>query len=122
MGNKDVIIVILPLSFFFLGRSRKGDSPEDSGIKEEAGWLVYFTVARVSMLADKKYISQQKIHLKYRVKMMLLNCGVGEDFWESLGLQGDPTSPPEADQSWVFTGRTDFEAETPILWPPDTKS
>ena len=26
-------------------------------------------------------------------KMMLLNCGVGEDFWESLGLQGDPTSP-----------------------------
>ena len=24
---------------------------------------------------------------------MFLNCGVGEDFWESLGLQGDPTSP-----------------------------
>ena len=26
-------------------------------------------------------------------RMMLLNCGVGEDAWESLGLQGDPTSP-----------------------------
>ena len=26
------------------------------------------------------------------------------------------------DQSWVFIGRTDVEAETPILWPPDTKS
>ena len=26
---------------------------------------------------------------------MLLNCGVGEDSWESLGLQGEPTSPPE---------------------------
>ena len=26
-------------------------------------------------------------------KLMLLNCGVGEDPWESLGLQGDPTSP-----------------------------
>ena len=25
--------------------------------------------------------------------LMLLHCGVGEDFWESLGLQGDPTSP-----------------------------
>ena len=25
-------------------------------------------------------------------KLMLLNCGVGEDFWESLGLQGDTTS------------------------------
>ena len=29
---------------------------------------------------------------------------------------------PEGDQSWVFTGRTDVEAETPILWPPDAKS
>ena len=26
-------------------------------------------------------------------KLMLLNCGVGEDSWEPLGLQGDPTSP-----------------------------
>ena len=26
------------------------------------------------------------------------------------------------DQSWVFIGRTDVEAETPVLWPPDTKS
>ena len=29
---------------------------------------------------------------------------------------------PKGDQSWVFTGRTDTEAETPILWPPDEKS
>ena len=29
---------------------------------------------------------------------------------------------PEGDQSWVFTGRTDAEAETPILWPPHVKS
>ena len=29
---------------------------------------------------------------------------------------------PKGDQSWVFIGRTDAEAETPILWPPDTKS
>ena len=28
-------------------------------------------------------------------ELMLLNCGVGEDSWESLGLQGDPTSPFE---------------------------
>ena len=26
---------------------------------------------------------------------------------------------PKGDQSWVFIGRTDVEAETPILWPPD---
>ena len=29
---------------------------------------------------------------------------------------------PKEDQSWVFTGRTDVEAETPILWPPDEKA
>ena len=55
-------------------------------------------------------------------ELMLLNCGVGEDSWESLGLQGDPSSPSKGDQSWVFIGRTDAEAETPILWPPDMKS
>ena len=50
---------------------------------------------------------------------MFLNCGVGEDSWESLGLQGDPTSLISKGN---FIGRTDAEAETPILWPPDAKN
>ena len=29
---------------------------------------------------------------------------------------------PKGDQSWVFIGRTDVEAQSPILWPPDVKS
>ena len=29
---------------------------------------------------------------------------------------------PKGDQSWVFIGRTDVEAEIPILWPPDVKN
>ena len=29
---------------------------------------------------------------------------------------------PKRDQSWVFIGRTDVEAETAVLWPPDAKS
>ena len=29
---------------------------------------------------------------------------------------------PKGDQSWVFSGRADVEAETPILWPPDANS
>ena len=55
-------------------------------------------------------------------ELMLLNCGVGEDSWESLGLQGDQTVDPKGNQSCTFIGRTDFEAETPILWPPDVKN
>ena len=47
---------------------------------------------------------------------MLLNCGVGEDSWECLGQQGDGNQP------WIFTGRTDVEAETPILWPHDVNN
>ena len=29
---------------------------------------------------------------------------------------------PKGDQSWIFFGRTDAEAETPVLWPPDVKN
>ena len=29
---------------------------------------------------------------------------------------------PKGDQSWVFIGRTDVKAETPIFWPSDVKS
>ena len=54
--------------------------------------------------------------------MMLLNCGAGEDSCESLGQQGDPKGDPKGEQSWVFIGRTDAEAETPILGPCHVKS
>ena len=53
---------------------------------------------------------------------MLLNCSVGEESWESLGLQGVQPVHPEWSRSWIFIGRTDAEAETPILWPPDAKN
>ena len=42
-------------------------------------------------------------------------CGVGEDSWESL-------VHPRGNQSWIFIGRTNAEAETPVLWPPDAKN
>ena len=55
-------------------------------------------------------------------ELILLNCGIGEDSWESLGLQGDPTVHSEGDQPWDFFGRNDVKAETPILWQPHTES
>ena len=52
-------------------------------------------------------------------------------FWTVM-LEKDLESPldcseikpvnPEGNQSWIFIGRTDAEAETPILWPPDAKN
>ena len=58
----------------------------------------------------------------------LLNCGAFELWcWRRLlesPLDSKEVHPvhPKGDQSWVFIGRTDVEAETPILWPPDAKS
>ena len=47
-------------------------------------------------------------------------------FWRRLehSLDFKEIQPvhPKGDQSWVFFGRTDAEAETPILWPPDAKT
>ena len=53
---------------------------------------------------------------------MLLNCDVGEDTWESRGLQGCQSSQSKRKKSWIFIERTDAEAETPILWSPDAKN
>ena len=39
-----------------------------------------------------------------------------------LGCKEVQPVHPKGHQSWMFTGRTDVEAETPILWPPDAKS
>ena len=52
---------------------------------------------------------------------MPLNCGAGEDSWESLEVHGDPVNP-KGNQSWIFIGRTDAEAETSIFRPPDAKN
>ena len=52
-------------------------------------------------------------------------------FW-TVVLEKTPESPldckeiqpvhPKGNQSWIFIGRTDVEADTPILWPPDGKN
>ena len=54
---------------------------------------------------------------------MLLNCG-GEDTTIESPLESKEIKPvnPEGNQPWIFIGRTDAEAEAPILWPLDAKS
>ena len=53
-------------------------------------------------------------------KVMLSNCGAGEDPWESFRLQEIKPVNPEGNQHWIFIERTD--AEAPVLWPPDVKN
>ena len=53
---------------------------------------------------------------------MLLNCGESLEFESPLDSKEMKLVYPKANQPWIFTGRTDAEAEAPILWPPDAKS
>ena len=53
-------------------------------------------------------------------------------FFQTVMLEKTPETPldykeiqtvhPKGNQSWIFIGRTDVEAEAPIIWPPDAKS
>ena len=53
---------------------------------------------------------------------MLFNCGFREDSWESLDCREFKPVNPKGNLPWMFTGRADVEAETPVLWPPDAKN
>ena len=53
---------------------------------------------------------------------MLLNCGVEKTLKSPLDCKEIQPIYPKGDQPWVFIGRTDVEAETPNLWPPDVNS
>ena len=54
--------------------------------------------------------------------LMLLNCGVGEDLESPLDSKEIKSVNPKGNKPWIFTGRTDAEAEAPILWPSDAKN
>ena len=55
-------------------------------------------------------------------ELMLLNCGVGEDSWESLDCKKIQPVHSEGDQPWDFFGRNDAKAEISVLWPSHVKS
>ena len=54
-------------------------------------------------------------------ELTLLNCGFEKTLESPLDCKEIQPVHPKGDQSWVFIGRTDIEAETPVLCPPDAK-
>ena len=55
-------------------------------------------------------------------ELMLLNCGVGEDFESLLDCKEIQHVHPKENQSCIFIGRTDAGPETLVRWPPDAKN
>ena len=86
-----------------------------------------------SILKSRDITLPTKVHL---FKAMVLACKESwapknRCFWDvvlektlesPLGCREIQPVHPKGDQLWVFIGRTDAEAETPILWPPHVKS
>ena len=55
-------------------------------------------------------------------ELMLLTVVLEKTLESPLDYKEIQPVHPKGNQSWVFIGRTDVEAQTPILWPPDAKS
>ena len=90
------------------------------------------------ILKSRDFTSPTKVHLVKGMAfpVVMYGCEIwmvkkAECFW-TVVLEKTLESPldckeiqpvhPKGDQSWMFIGRTDAEAETPILWPPHVKS
>ena len=55
-------------------------------------------------------------------ELMLWTVVLEKTLQSPLHCKEIKSASPEGNQSWLFIGRTDAEAEAPILWPPDAKS
>ena len=58
---------------------------------------------------------------RQRIEAFELQLGLEKTLESPLGCKEIQPVHPNRDQSWVLIGRTDVEAETPILWPPDAE-
>ena len=92
-----------------------------------------------SILKDRDITLSTKVHLIKAMVLLLVMYGYESwaikptehwriDAFESwcwrrlLDSEETKTVNPKGNQSWIFTGKTDAEAETPILWPPHAKN
>ena len=65
---------------------------------------------------DVRVRLQRKLSAK---ELMLLNCGVEKTLESPLDCKEIQPVHPKGNQSRIFIGRTDAEADTPVLWLPD---
>ena len=83
--------------------ANKGPSRQSYGLSSSHGWI--WELDYKESLAPKNWCFWTVVLEKTLVS--------------PLDCKEIQTVHPKGDQSWVFIGRTDVEAETPVLWPPD---
>ena len=103
--------------FIFLGSKITADGECSHEIKRR------LLIGRQVMTNLESILKSRDITLSTKVRLVKAITMVLEKTLESpLDCKEIQPVHPEGDKSWVFIGRTDVEAETPILWPSDSKS
>ena len=82
--------------------------------------------SNLQLLIGKRILYHWAMWEAYRTlsarKLMLLNCGAGEDSQSLLDCKEIKPVNPKGNQPWIFIRRNDAVAEAPILWSPDVES
>ena len=90
---------------------------------QEINVCSYLCSAGLSLcLTLNSFLKVRNSHHKVQLVSSLYFKPLHKTFESHLDCKEIQPVHPKGDQSWVFIGRTDVEAETPILWPPDVKS
>ena len=83
-------------------------------------WELFYNICDMDSLA--KYLSACKNKSRAPKNLCFWTVVLAKTLESPLDCKEIKPVHPKGDQSWMFIGRTDAEADTPILWPPDVKS
>ena len=105
-------------AFIFLGSKITADG-DCSHEKMLTSWKASYDQHRQHIKEQRHYFANKGLFSQ--------SCGFSSSYvavsWTARrSNQSILKDHPKGDQSWVFIGRTDAEAETPVLWPPDAKN
>ena len=94
-------------------------------IKKQRHYFVYKSPSNQSYGFSSSHIWMWELNYKERWVLKtwcFLTVVLKKTFGSPLDCKEIQPINPKGNQSWILTGRTDNEAETPILWPPDAKN
>ena len=105
---KALLYPIKQLDLYFVGNSKHTEV-----LKQVRTWYIFFQEITVNSMEDK---------LKAQKNGCFQTVLLEKALESPLDCKEIKSVNPKGNQSWIFIGRTDTEAETPILWSPDAKS
>ena len=105
---KALLYPIKQLDLYFIGNSKHTEV-----LKQVRTWYIFFQEITVNSMEDK---------LKAPKNGCFQTVVLEKALESPLDCKEIKPVNPKGNQSWIFIGRTDAEAETPILWSPDAKS